>query len=238
MFLTFESRPSPSPYVECVWRCHSVDGGYFHSMAEGNLELVVTRLEGHAIVTLRGPVTRAKIFACPPNGEWLAIRFRTGVYVRGLPTAGLLDHKDLNFEVTRDGRFCFADHMWELPTHDNAEVFVDHLVRRGIIAMEPTVQDAMHDNVRARNRRTIQRRFLRAVGMSHAQFRQIERARHAVDLLREGSPILDVIHDAGYFDQAHLTHSLKRFIGLTPTAIRNDQTQLSFSYKTESLGAR
>jgi methylphosphotriester-DNA--protein-cysteine methyltransferase len=61
--------------------------------------------------------------------------------------------------------------------------------------------------------RTEQRRFLRTTGLTHAAIRQIERARHATNLLRQGVPIVQVAHDAGYFDQAHLTRSLTRFIG-------------------------
>jgi hypothetical protein len=46
MLLTFVDRPADSPLIERVWRSHSVASGVFHSMAEGNLELVVTRLQG------------------------------------------------------------------------------------------------------------------------------------------------------------------------------------------------
>ena len=45
MLLTFVDRPADSPLIERVWRSHSVASGLFHSMAEGNLELVVTRLQ-------------------------------------------------------------------------------------------------------------------------------------------------------------------------------------------------
>jgi AraC-like DNA-binding protein len=44
--------------------------------------------------------------------------------------------------------------------------------------------------------------------------------------------ILDAVHEAGYFDQAHLTRSLKRLIGQTPGQIARGETQLSFLYKT------
>src|SRR5262249_38027104 len=86
MFLTFEDRPSNAPYVERFWRCYSTRGGLFHSMAEGNLELVVTRLDGFVQVTLRGPVTQAATVDCPANGQWFVIRFRVGTYFPGLPT--------------------------------------------------------------------------------------------------------------------------------------------------------
>src|SRR5712672_2142446 len=90
MFLTFEDRPSNSPYVERLWRSYSTTGGPFHSVAEGNLELVVTRLGGFAQVTLRGPVTQAATVDCPADGQWFAIRFRVGTYFPGLPTSQLL----------------------------------------------------------------------------------------------------------------------------------------------------
>jgi methylphosphotriester-DNA--protein-cysteine methyltransferase len=68
--------------------------------------------------------------------------------------------------------------------------------------------------------------------MTLGTFRQIERARHATNLLRRGAPIVDVVHDAGYFDQAHLTHSLKRFVGQTPAQIERGHEQLSLLYNT------
>ena len=35
-------------------------------------------------------------------------------------------------------------------------------------------------------------------------------------MLQRGVPILDVTHDLGYADQAHLTRDLKRLTGYTP----------------------
>jgi AraC-like DNA-binding protein len=49
--------------------------------------------------------------------------------------------------------------------------------------------------------------------------RQIERARYATLLLRQDISIPDTTHEAGYFDQPHLTRSLKYFIGQTPAQI-------------------
>ena len=70
--------------------------------------------------------------------------------------------------------------------------------------------------------------------MTHSTFRQIERARHATNLLKQGVSILDTVHEAGYFDQAHLTRSLKYLIGQTPAEIIRGEQQLSFLYKTMS----
>jgi methylphosphotriester-DNA--protein-cysteine methyltransferase len=71
--------------------------------------------------------------------------------------------------------------------------------------------------------------------VSHSTIRQIERARYATNLLREGTSILDAVQRAGYYDQAHLTRSLNRFIGQTPEQIRRAEQQLSFLYNTNGI---
>ena len=80
--------------------------------------------------------------------------------------------------------------------------------------------------------RSAQRRFARATGITSVAYRTIERARYATRLLRQGFTIADVVHEAGYFDQAHLTRSLRKLIGLTPAKVAGDERQLSFLYNT------
>ena len=60
----------------------------------------------------------------------------------------------------------------------------------------------------------------------------------ATMLLRDGMPPGDVAAESGYFDQAHLTRSVRRLIGLTPGGLAREERQLSFLYKTDdSLAA-
>ena len=65
----------------------------------------------------------------------------------------------------------------------------------------------------------MRRRFLRSTGLTHGTIQQIERAKKAASLLESGIPILDVVDQAGYADQPHLTRSLRRFYGYTPVQI-------------------
>jgi methylphosphotriester-DNA--protein-cysteine methyltransferase len=67
--------------------------------------------------------------------------------------------------------------------------------------------------------RTVRHRFLRATGLSATHIRQMKRAQQAQALLQQGVSILDTVDEAGYFDQPHLTRSLKQFIGYTPAQI-------------------
>jgi hypothetical protein len=238
MLLTFVDRPADSPLIERVWRSHSIASGVFHSMAEVNLELVVTRLEGLTRVTLRGPVTRASTVVCPPNGQWFAIRLSPGTYLPQLPTSRLLDHRSLDLPLCSKRRFWLGGSAWEIPNFENAETFVRHLARSGVIAYDRAVGAALSGDPQALTRRSVQRHFLHVAGMTQSRFRQIERARHAVQLLRSGSSILDVVHEAGYFDQAHLTRSLRHLVGQTPLKLQRHKTQLSFLYKTDATAYR
>jgi hypothetical protein len=232
VLIEFEHRESASLYVERIWRSRSRQGGAFLSMAEGNIELVVTRLPGLVAVTLRGPVSRGALVECPPHGEWLAIRFRLGTYLPGVSTAALVDRQDLHLPVLAGGRFWLAERSWEIPRYDNAEDLVASLARAGVIARSENTEAAVEGDVAWLQRRSLQRHFRHATGMTLSSWRQIERARHAAALLAGGSSILDVAFDAGYFDQAHLTRSLRQLIGMTPARLVRERPQLSFSCKT------
>jgi hypothetical protein len=232
MFLRFADRPSDSPYIERVWRGRSDGGGPFASVAAAHLELVVTRLADFTMVTVRGPETRATTIDCPADGEWAAIRFRLGVHMPSLPTGVLVDHRDLHLPVSADGSFELHGSRWPLPDLDDAEGFVDQLARRGVLARDHVVEGAIRGARQPLTVRSVQRHFRRTTGLTHGLFRQIERARYATKLLRDGVSILDTVHEAGYFDQAHLTRSLRVLIGETPASVVRRDRQLSFLYKT------
>jgi hypothetical protein len=231
MFLVFDDRPSDSPLIERVWRSQSQRAGTFLSVASSHIEMVVSRVRGKRFLTLRGPELRATPADCPADGEWLGIRFTLGTYLPGHPTGTLVDRQD---ERVPDlgGRFRLDGIHWDYPTFDNAEAFVRRLAQHGVIARDPAVAAVLAGDDATRSRRTAQRHFIRAAGASHVRFLQIERARYATRLLQQGVSILDAVHDAGYFDQAHLTRSLKTLIGQTPVEIRQGKQQLSFLYKT------
>ena len=233
MFIVFEDRPSDSPLVERVWRCHSERAGTFHSMAACNLEMVVTQLQGKKLITVRGPETKATTGDCPAEGEWVAIRFKLGTFMPLLPARKLRDHSDVNLPAATGRSFWLNGSAWEYPDFENAEAFVKRLVRAGLIAFDPSVEAVLQGQRPRHSLRSTQRHFLRATGITHSTIRQIERARHATCLLKQGVSILDTVCQAGYFDQAHLTRSLKHLIGQTPAQIIRAQEQLSFLYKTE-----
>jgi AraC-like DNA-binding protein len=233
-FILFEDRPSDSPFVERIWRCHSERGGDFVSVAAGQFEMVVSRVKGKMFITLRGPETRATILDCPAEGEWFGIRFKMGTFMPRFLPGRLRDQNDVTLPDATRRSFWLNGSAWQYPDFGNAETFVKGLAKAGLISRDAAVDAALERQSAGLSVRSTQRHFLRATGITYATFRQIERARYATNLLKEGASILDAVHSAGYFDQAHLTRSLRYRIGQTPAKIIHAEKQLSFLYKTES----
>lgn len=231
--IIFEDRLSDSPFIERVWRCHSKRGGQFTSVAASHCEMAVTRLKGKTFLTLRGPETKTTTLDCPPEGEWVSIRFKLGTFIPQRPPGSLRDHNDLTLPDASSRSFWLNGSAWQYPDFENAETFVQRLAKAGVITRDPAIDAILEQQSPRLSLRSAQRHFLRSTGITHAAFGQIERARYATTLLKEGTSILDAVHLAGYFDQAHLTRSLKRFIGQTPARIIQGENQLSFLYKTE-----
>lgn len=218
--------------MERVWRSWSGAGGRFVSVATTNLELVVSSVQGLMSATVRGPEMRPTIADCPGDGAWVAIRFRPGVHLRPLPTALLLDGRNLHLPIGSDRRFALLGTDWEPPSFENAEAFVARLARSGLLARDEAVEATIAADGQVLTPRSVQRRFLKATGMTFTHLRQVRRARQAAVMLQNGASILDTTFESGYFDQAHLTRSLKAYIGQTPAMIARAEQQLSFLYKT------
>lgn len=232
MFLVFEDRPSDLPFVERVWRCRSERGGRFLSVASSHWEMVVTRLRGEKTLTVRGPETKVTALECPPEGEWIGIRFKLGTYMPQLPVIELIDGKDVDLPRVTRHSFWLNGSAWDYPDFENAETFVTRLLKSGLIVVDSAVAAILRGDPQPMSLRSAQRHFLHATGMAHGTYRQIERARYAVNLLKVGASIADVVDEAGYFDQPHLSRSLKRLIGQTPANVAHRQEQLSFLYNT------
>jgi AraC-like DNA-binding protein len=235
-FIQFDDRASDHPFVEKVWRCHNERADSFLSIAANNFEMVITQLGGKRSLTLRGPETRATTIDCPAEGEWIGIRFKVGTFMPRFLPGSLRDHQDVTLPPATGHSFWLDGSALEYPDFDNAETFVKTLSRSGMLSRDRVVEDAVLHRLGELSLRSAQRHFLRSTGVTYATLRQIERARYATNLLREGVSILDVVSRAGYFDQAHLTRSLRHFIGETPAKLILRRKQLSFLYKTDSFG--
>jgi AraC-like DNA-binding protein len=214
----FEHIATGAPSVERVWRTRSEPADSFMSVAAVHWEMVVTKQNGRAYVTVRGPETRATPSAIPKDAEFFGIQFKLGTFMPGLPLDRLADSAVTLPQAT--GRsFWLNGSAWEFPDQDNADVFVARLVRKGLLVRDQVVEATLQGQLAGRSPRSVQRRFLRSTGLTYAGLRQIRRALKAVELLENGVSILNTVQQSQYADQPHLTRALRRYVGQTPAQI-------------------
>jgi AraC-like DNA-binding protein len=216
----FEELPSSSPHLHAVWRTASEPdpADRFVSVAVTHWEMVVTRQPGGTWLSVRGPETQASLAPIPADAEFFGLQFELGTYMPQLDMRSLVD-SGVDVPIGPDARLRLDGSDWEMPTADNGDVFVERLARAGLLVHDPVVVAALHDDVAGLSTRSVERRVTRATGLTRGTIRQIRRAEQAVALLEQGVPALEVARRAGYTDQPHMTRSLKRFVGQTPSRI-------------------
>jgi AraC-like DNA-binding protein len=222
-----EGRASDSSFVESVWRTRSVEAGSFISAAAVHCGIVLTKYDDKTTITVRGPETKATPAAFPAGVEFFGIVFKFGTFMPHLPAKLLMDRNDLNLPEANHNAFWLHGSVWEFPTFENADTFIERLVREDLLVHEPVVDAAVQGHPLDLSLRAVQYRFLHATGLTQSTVHQIGRARQAAALLEQGSSILDTVYEAGYFDQAHLTRSLKRYMGQTPKQIAQTNPALA-----------
>jgi hypothetical protein len=215
---SFEEREPESKLAGKIWRTRSVPHPAFISVAVPHWEMVVTRRRGRATLTVRGPETRASTAEIPQDAQFFGIQFELGTFMPAMPLPRLVDGA-VDLPPTSRRSFRLASSSWEYPTYDNCDVFVDRLVRRGLIVRDPLVVAALRGEPTKLSPRSVQRHVRRATGLSCTAIRLMERATKATEMLDNGATIGDVVAREGYADQAHLTRSLRRFVGQTPAQI-------------------
>ncbi len=218
MSLSVEERLSDSAYVEKVMRGQTTDVGSTIRPAETNWHMVLTRHGGGTQFLVVGPWGTSGMAAWGGEAEILWIKFRLGVFMPHLPGRDILDSETVLPEASSRS-FWLKSSTWQFPDYENADTFVGKLVREGVLTYDPLVNTVLQGEQTDMSPRTIRHRFLRATGLTQSHILQFERARRAEGLLKQGLPILETVFEAGYFDQPHLTRSLKQFIGYTPAQI-------------------
>jgi hypothetical protein len=169
-------------------------------------------------VSVEGPLTKALAKTHVEGTEWLVIKFQPGAFLPALPVRNLVDGEAILPQASRSS-FWLHGSTWQFPDYEHVEAFVNRLVREEVLLRDPVVNAVLQGQPQDLSSRTVRRHFLRATGLTPTAFSQIERAQRAAALLEQGVSLLDVVYQAGYADQPHMTRSLKHFIGQTPAQI-------------------
>lgn len=220
MIIIYEERSSDSPYVDMVTRGQTLSDGSTIRPAESHWHMVFVRHRGNVQSLVVGSWSTAGVASWGEGAEILWIKFKLGTFMPHLPVRSYLDVETM-LPGAASRSFWLKGSAWQYPDYENVETFVDWLVRDEVLACDPVVEVALQDQLppQAMSPRTVRHRFLRATGLTQSTIRQMKRAQHAAALLEQGVSILDTVYEADYFDQPHLTRSLKQFIGYTPAQI-------------------
>lgn len=215
-------RSADSPLVERVTHVVYDDAAGGVTLPDGCWDLVFRRRRGVTQILQTGIITRPIPLDYEPDDEYLSVSFRPGVFMPGLRGARMLNHAFFRPAAGRRA-FWLDGQALEIPTFENTEGLVSRLVRRGLLARDPVVTGALHEEGRTpaarASRRTAQRHFRSVLGITPKTLQQIYRAHAAMERLQRGGTIIDVALDLGFADQAHLTRSLKALTGQTPGEI-------------------
>jgi len=218
MSFLMEGRAPDSPYIASIWRGWAGSDYAPLCPADGRWNLLFLGKPGRVQVFVEGPMTKVTPKTHPEGTEWLVIKFSLGTFMPWLPVSTLVDTKEMLPLAARES-FWLHGAAWQFPDYENAETFIDRLVRDDVLLRDAVVTDALQGQPQDRSARTVRRRFLQATGLPPKAHEQIERAQQAAALLAQGASIPDAVYQAGYADQPHLTRSLRRFIGQTPAQL-------------------
>lgn len=220
MAVIYQDKKSDTPYVETVWYVEAVQDGCDTVVADVSWDMLIMTRKGKTDVTIWGPMTQSAQIPHNEGDTCLGIRFKLGTFAPHFPADKLLNVGMILPDATRSA-FWLGDSTWEIPTYENVDTFIGWLAHDGLLVRDPVVDAVLEGNSDEAyaSARSVQRRFLQATGLPQRSIRQIERAQQAAELLKRGIPIQDTVYEAGYFDQAHLTKALQRFLGQTPGQI-------------------
>jgi len=228
MGFIYEQRASDSPYVETITYGRTASDGCVIRPAEIHWHMVLVKHNDDRLALVVGPWSSAGVVSFTAGAELVWIKFRLGTFMPHRPTKDFRDRETV-LPAPTPTTFWLSGSAWQFPDFENADTFVDRLAHKGVLVRDPLVAAAVQDEAREVPSRTLRHRFVRATGVTQSHIRQWERAQQAAALLRQGVSIADSMFEAGYYDQPHLTRSLKQFVGHTPaqlaraySAIRHD----------------
>jgi hypothetical protein len=175
MILQAEQRESDSPYVQAVMRGVTLAAGAPIRPAEICWHMVFVQHTGRVMALLVGPWTESGSVAYGAGAEILWIKFRPGVFMPHWPTRRLLN-AETSLPEAAGQTFWLNSVAWRLPDYENADTFVNRLVRDDVLVYDPVVNATLRNESQDIPARTLRHRFLQATGVTQSHIRQVERA--------------------------------------------------------------
>jgi hypothetical protein len=208
-----KSRKSTHPLIKTVWQSKNITDGTYLATPDRSWDLIaMTHQDGRRQMMLTGQATKPTYVPYEAGTSSVVISFTPSAYLPSHPGTSLVDSFEFLPTVDED-HFRLAEYTFAFPSFNTAEELVEQMVEKGILKSDPVIDGTLQ----AHSDRTKQRHYTETTGMSRKSLEQIERAQQAVILLQKGRRPADAAVDSGYSDQPHLTKSLKKIMGISPT---------------------
>jgi hypothetical protein len=215
MTFEYEEKPSQSRFVDVIWRTHDTSDGTYLAAADACWDMVFIRSVHGNRALLSGPSSTITPVPYRAGNRNVGIRFHRGTFLTHVPASAMVDTTE-SLTMPAEETFLLAGLEFRLPTYETVDEFIADLERLDLLSDDAVAMAALRGEEPETSTRSVQRHVSTATGLSANRIRQIVRAREAAERLMQGDPILDVAHDLGYADQAHLTRDVKRLTGYTP----------------------
>ncbi|MDA0638595.1 helix-turn-helix transcriptional regulator [Nonomuraea sp. MCN248] len=230
MYVEWSPPPALSGRIACLWRHVSEDDRPQLVVPDGCVDLIW----GPSGPFVAGPDTGPVPTRMERGDTFTGIRFRPGAVgeVFGVPVPELRDQRVplpvldvfpalLTAQIATGGDLCgdspdlmrvliaaVADRLRRTPPSDPAAPAVAAALARGRGVREVAWELGLSE-------RQLHRRSVASFGYAPKTLQRIVRFQRALRLARSGVPLADVAATAGYTDQAHLSHDVKRLSGVT-----------------------
>lgn len=214
MYSAIDLLGTSSNYAASVALRQYSEAGREAMLPDNRWDLVVFRRRGRYSVLRTGFTTRPDVVPHEAEDEILTISFRPDCFM-----PSMLGDQMKNSAVFLEcgaKTFSLGSHTFEIPTIQNADVFVERLAKKGLLEKNSLIESILKRESLDISERTAQRQFLRMTGLTYKHFTLIGRAQKAISLLQMGQRSIDVAFALGYSDQPHMIHSLREIMGKTP----------------------
>lgn len=214
--MILEEQTSDSPYVYMKWRAVADHDGVYTGLAMEYWTFFFREENGAHEVVIGAPHAETLTLPYKKGGVYWGVLLKPHLF---MPWLSKQDMSPNGFVLLTTQKSLLIDTFEiAIPTYEKAEYFVGELIKQGIVIASPLVEKALAGKP-SLSERTVQRHVLQVAGLTKRELLRIRKARRAYALLQRGMSIGDVVSEAGYTDQAHLTKSLKLLAGQTPGQI-------------------
>jgi len=218
MSFTYEDKNLNSLYVDKIWHTYTTSDGVFTAGLDGNWDIIIFRMGDKVRVTVNGIGKHAVQVPYVAGIDSVGIALKPGVFLQDFKGKEIVDSQ----HTLSKGNISYVEIggcLFKIPDFESAEIFVDSLIKKGILLISPVVSSLSDGGASSVSDRSLRRHTMNTTGLSPYFFHQIQRAQQATQQLQQGVPIAQVAAEVGYTDQAHMTKSVKALMGLTPAQI-------------------